>query len=437
MAGSIKTDAGKTDAGGWLRHLRWPGSGPATAAPVRLEPVEAGVAPRGVDGNADPLPAQPTAAMACYRDLFEHAPVGYMLLDAAGCIDRINRTGARMLGWGANWLAGQLFSRWVEANDVAAFDDYRRQIGSDDACLSHELRIKNHQGRIVSLRMEGVRGSIDEDGTVGCKTGGCRMIMIDISGEQQSARELRRLQLQLNHVARLNTVGELAASLAHELNQPLGVVVLNCEAALRLLGDGTSSGDKAGEINEALTQAAEAASFASGVVRHLRGFLRDNEEPRQTCNLRILIDDVSSLIRADARDSDMDVQLDIAPDLPEIRVDVVQIEQVLLNLAHNSIEAMREQGKGANKVVIRARLQTPHRILVSVTDTGPGLDPQQHEQLFTAFYTTKRNGMGMGLCISRTIIEAHGGRLWVSGEIGDGATFHFTLPTNAGLADGD
>lgn len=362
-----------------------------------------------------------------YADLFEQAPVGYMLLDPSGSITCINQTGARILGWDVHWLMGQPFSRWVEANDVEAFENYCHQVRSGESCLGHELRIKSRHGRVLALRLRAMPERFPETGATGC-----RVIVIDISGEQQTARELRRLQSQLNHVARLNTVGEMASSLAHELNQPLGTVVLNCEAAMRLLLAEPGNAGQREQITEVLAQAVQAASFASGIVRHLRGFLRDNsEEPHRTCDLQTLIVDISGLILANARDSNMELRLDIAPDLPAVEVDSVQIEQVLLNLAHNGIEAMRERGMGPNVVTIRARLQSSDRILVSVADTGPGVEPQQHERMFAPFYTTKRDGMGMGLCISRTIVEAHGGRLWASSDIGRGATFHFTLSTCA------
>ncbi|MGH8165253.1 MAG: sensor histidine kinase, partial [Rhodanobacteraceae bacterium] len=253
---------------------------------------------------------------------------------------------------------------------------------------------------------------------------GCRCIMIDVSGEQKSARKLRQLQSQLAHMTRLNTAGELASSLAHELNQPLGTVMLNCEAALRLLNDGAA---REYEFAEALIQAREAASFASDVVRHLRGFLRNNEEPQTICALPTLIQDVSTLIRADARDNDIELRLEVEPDLPPVHVDSVQIEQVLLNLAHNSIEAMHGNG-GHKRVTINASAEALNRIRVTVADTGPGLGANQLDRLFTPFYTTKRDGMGMGLSISRTIIEAHGGQLWAAAAPGPGATIHFTLP---------
>lgn len=367
----------------------------------------------------------PASRTPNYVDLFEHAPVGYMLLDAAGCIEKINHTGAAILGWDQSWLLGKPFSRWVANNDKQLFHAHQQKLRSGEGCINQELRVKSRQGRFVSLRLESVREARHGNGAVG----GCRSIMIDISGEEKSARRLRRLQSQLTHVARLHTAGELASTLAHELNQPLGAVVLNCEAALRLLNSGAG---KEYECAEALTQATEAASFASKVIRHLRSFLRNNGELHKVCKLPALIRDVTTLIETDARDNDIELQLDIERNLPSVRVDPVQIEQVLVNLARNSIEAMSENDGGSpNTLTIRLRHEPPNQIRVSVEDTGPGLNGKQIDRIFNPFYTTKSSGMGMGmgLSISRTIIEAHAGKLWASTEPGSGATIHFTLPT--------
>jgi two-component system, LuxR family, sensor kinase FixL len=326
-----------------------------------------------------------------------------------------------MLGWDATWLAGQPFARWVQSDDRELFHAHRDRVRTAEQCLSQDLRVKNRQGRTLSLRLH----SVPEPG-YSQAAAGCRSILIDVSGEQQAARKLRHLQSQIAHFTRLNTAGELATSLAHELNQPLGTVVLNCETAMRLLNGGAESEY---ELVEALAQAREAACFASEVVRHLRGFLSHPDELRTVCQLATLVQDVSKLIDIDARDNDVDLELDIGQSLPLVRLDCVQIEQVLLNLAHNGIEALRDKYGDPRRVKITALPENPGHILVSVEDTGPGMDAEQLQRIFTPFYTTKRDGMGMGLSISRTIIEAHGGKLWAVSEPGQGAILRFTLPT--------
>ena len=366
--------------------------------------------------------AEPSANFD-YVNLFEYAPVGYMLLNDSGRIAKINRTGASLLGWDPSWLEGKPFSRWVANSDKQLFAEHQRRLAACDDDVTQELRVKNRQGRIATVQLTSVRAVAGPDGAR-CY----RSIMVDVSGEQRSAREISRLRSQLTHATRLNTAGELASRLAHELNQPLGTVVLNCEGALRILNE--RGGDDT-ELTEVLQQARAAAAFASEVVHHLRGFLSNGGELRTVCDLSELIQHVATLIRADARDDDVELQLDVPRDLPDVHVDCVQIEQVLLNLAHNSIEAMREREGGLKRVVISARQRGGDRITVSVADTGPGLDANQFKRMFSPFYTTKRDGMGLGLTISRSIIEAHGGELRAVPEARHGATLQFTLPAFA------
>lgn len=371
--------------------------------------------------QGDPsIAPSPLATRADDADSFENAPAGYMLLNADGHIDRINRAGAALLGWEANWLRGKRFERWVLEADRPLLAAHWRRCTHHPKGDNEELRVKSRQGRIVTVRLDSA-AERHENG----EPAGCRCLMIDVSGEQRSARKLRQLQAQLAHVARLNTVGEMAAGLAHELNQPLGTVVLNCETALRLLAAGKAADY---EFVEVLGHARDAAAFASEVVRHLRGFLRQGNDTRSACELRDLLRDVATLIRADARDNDMELGLEIAPRLPTMCVDAVQIEQVLLNLAHNSIEAMRETREESGKVTIAVRELGAGDIQFSVTDTGPGMDARQLSRAFAPFFTTKCGGMGMGLSISRSIVETHGGRLWAESEPGRGTSVHFVLP---------
>jgi two-component system sensor kinase FixL len=250
--------------------------------------------------------------------------------------------------------------------------------------------------------------------------------MIDVSDEQQSARRLRRLQSQLQQIARLNTAGEMASHLAHELNQPLGTIMLNCEAALRQLN---AARDPNAEVSEAVSQARDAAAFASNIIRRVRGFLRNAEDPRGVCDLGALIEDVSKLLETEMHDCDINLQMEIEPGLPVVSADAVQIEQVLLNLARNAIDAIGDPAANADRrILIRASRDPEQRIRVSVQDTGSGLSGGQLRQLFTPFYTTKRDGMGLGLSLSRSIVEAHGGKLWAEADVRRGAVFSMTLP---------
>ena len=359
-----------------------------------------------------------------YTALIEEAPAGYVSIDAAGYIEHINQTGAAILGWEPSHMIGEPFSRWIVQADRPTLSGLQERLQASAAPETQSLRAKNRQGRIVNLRLECRRVSPDLN-----REAGWRAILIDVSGEQLSARELRHLHTQLEQLGRLNTAGEMATSLAHELNQPLGAILLHCEATLRMLHSGQTS---LTELCEAVSQTREAALFASGIIRRLRSFLRNVDEPRIQCELSALIQDVAKLIEVDVRDNDIDLRLDVESELPLVRVDKVQVEQVLLNLLRNGIESISERGSDTQRSIgVHAMLESPDWLKVSIEDAGVGLNPNHVQRVFKPFYTTKREGMGMGLSISRSIIEAHGGRIWAEAVRPQGAVFHFTLPVDS------
>jgi two-component system sensor kinase FixL len=376
---------------------------------------------------------QPASAPSARRtapppdlELFEFAPAGYLLIDADGKIELINRTGAAMLGWDARRLTSQPFLRWIVAADRPLLGALQNQLRTSAGPVTRVLRAKSREGRIVHLRLECARIPPRAP-----QPGGWCAIMIDVSDEQRSAHKLRRLQSQLEQLARLNTAGEMASNLAHELNQPLGTIMLNCDAALRLLESTCAADD---EVREVVGQAREAAAFASNIIRRLRGFLCNADDLRDDCDLGTLIHDVSKLLETEMHDSDIDLQVEIAPDLPPVTADAVQIEQVLLNLARNAVEAIGEPAANPDRrLTIRAGREAQDRVRVSVEDTGPGLTARQLQRLFTPFYTTKPDGMGLGLSISRSIVEAHGGKLWAEADSRKGAVFSMSLPTADGV----
>lgn len=354
-----------------------------------------------------------------YQDLFDNAPLGYLLLDASGSIERINQTGAALFAQDAEGMTGRPFADWVVDADQQYFDRYLRRLRESDRMEKLYVRVHSRHGEDLTVWLRGV-ASGDHP---------ARLSLIDVSEEHSSARQQRYLQSQLTHLARRNMAGEFAASLAHELNQPLGTVVLSCDAALRFLSEGRADRD---ECSEALSQAREAALYASGVIGQLREFLKDGERDaqaaRRTVPLEQVVDTVLALIDANARDNDVALTLDIADTLPPVHVNVIQIGQVLVNLTHNSIEAMA--GLDEARLSIRARTDRQGHILVSVEDTGPGVSTDILNRLFNPFQTNKAGGMGMGLAISQNIIEAHGGELWAE-RPPSGARFCFTLPASA------
>jgi C4-dicarboxylate-specific signal transduction histidine kinase len=252
-----------------------------------------------------------------------------------------------------------------------------------------------------------------------------RTAMVDVSAHRCAERQARLLQSRLAHAARLSTVGAMASCLAHDLNQPLGTILLNCDAALRMVR--TNTGD-AKSFAEALSQASAAAAYAGEITRHLRSFLRKDGAQPIAIGLSSVISNAMKLIEVEARDHDVRIDFECATMLPPVLVEPIHIEQVLVNLISNSIDAMRRVECAVRRIMIRAQPLQTRRVQVSVADSGPGMDRKCAARAFRPFYTTKHNGMGIGLSISHALVEAHGGKLWVEPGIGIGSVLHFTLP---------
>jgi signal transduction histidine kinase len=243
---------------------------------------------------------------------------------------------------------------------------------------------------------------------------------------RRSEMEGQRLLQDLAHVGRVSTMGELTASLAHELNQPLTAILSNAQAAQRILHAG---GADLAEIREILGDIVEDDKRAGEVISRLRGFLRKGQLEFSTLDMGELVSQVARLVSSDAIIRNVVVRLDLAIGLPPVMGDRVQLQQVVLNLLMNGLDAMRESDAGERTLVLRTFMASPARVVVAVTDSGVGIKEANLEQVFHAFYTTKPDGLGMGLAIARSIVEAHGGQLDARSNPEGGTTFSFTLPT--------
>jgi signal transduction histidine kinase len=243
---------------------------------------------------------------------------------------------------------------------------------------------------------------------------------------RRSEMEGQRLRQDLAHVGRVSTMGELTASLAHELNQPLTAILSNAQAALRLLAS-----DKAdlADIRDILGDIVEDDKRAAEVIHRLRGFLKKSNLELSPLDIGELVSQVARLVSSDAIIRNVSIRLELTPGLPPVCGDRVQLQQVILNLLMNGLDAMRESSEGERTLVLRT-LGADHAasVVVAVEDSGMGIDEADLEHVFHAFYTTKPEGLGMGLAIARSIVEAHGGRLEARNNPGRGATFSFTLP---------
>ncbi len=245
--------------------------------------------------------------------------------------------------------------------------------------------------------------------------------------QRQQAEAQMRLHLSdLAHLGRLKTVGQLATSLAHELNQPLAAVSLQSEIATQLVNqDGAAPRD---ELLSALREITEQSQRAGAIVRSLREQVRKPEPLRSTVSVNEVVRDAVRLIEPQAERAGVTIRSKLSEALPPILGDSIQLEQVLLNLLQNAIEAMTNAEAGPQLVQVESRCEDAQQITVSVTDTGVGFAPDEVERVFERFHSTKPQGMGMGLAICRSIVEAHGGRLWGAANPDRGATFTLTLP---------
>lgn len=276
-------------------------------------------------------------------------------------------------------------------------------------------------GRLVVLETSGVPFH-DADGIFR----GYRGVDRDVTERRRAEERLRQREADLAHFSRLTTMGEMAAGLAHELNQPLAAIANYAGGCVRRLHSGIGADPKI--LLQPIEQIGAEAVRAGEIIRRLREFVRKGETQRSGADINRLIAEALTLVRPESRQRNITLVLELARDLPEVLVDAIQIEQVIVNLARNAVEAMSGNGWPRRKLTIRSSLIEDGMVEVAVSDTGVGMQEEEARRLFYPFFTTKTTGMGMGLSISRSIIEAHEGRLWSMLNPEGGMTFRFTLP---------
>jgi PAS domain S-box-containing protein len=247
----------------------------------------------------------------------------------------------------------------------------------------------------------------------------------DLTDRVRESEALQEARAELAHVTRVMTLGELAASIAHEVNQPLAAIVADANASLNWLA---ASPPDLGSVREALDAIVKDGHRASEVIQRIRQLATKTSPQKARLDMNDVVRDIVPLIGTEMRSHEVSVRIDLAPALPPVLADRVQLQQVLINLVMNGIEAMASIEGRSRELVIRSQPGDDDHVVVAVQDAGVGFDAQKTDQLFSAFYTTKPDGMGMGLSISQSIIEAHGGRLWATPNPDHGATFHFALP---------
>jgi C4-dicarboxylate-specific signal transduction histidine kinase len=254
-----------------------------------------------------------------------------------------------------------------------------------------------------------------------------------LRGEQLLLEREAELRGRLTHLTRVSTLGEMASSIAHEVNQPLTAIATYTQACKRMLKAGTTDTDETLEI---LTRVTDEAIRAGGIIHRLNNLVRRQDSKRIECDVNELIRDLEHLASVDTRLHNVRLDLQLADRLPLVHADGIQIQQVVLNLIRNGVDAMADCDAENRRIVVGTALRDDGKVEISVADTGCGLPPDSEEELFQPFFTTKKDGMGMGLSVSKTIVTSHGGQMWFSRNQNRGTTFFVTIPAVTEEDDG-
>jgi PAS domain S-box-containing protein len=355
-----------------------------------------------------------------FRALFEEAAVGIALVDSAGRPFETNRKLQQILGYSAHELRNMPFTAFTHPDDAKADWSLFTDLLSGKRDHYHiEKRYRRKDGAIVwgDLTVYIVR---DDRGQPVFTIG----MVQDITDRKQAEEALRKAQAELAHVARVSTLGELGASIAHEISQPLAAIVADAHACLNWLAADHPHIDG---VREALASIATDGHRAAEVIGRIRALCRRTDPRREPLNLNDVVREVVLLARHEVLGHRVSLRTELASGLPAVLGDRVQLQQVMINLVINGMEAMAAVTDRPRELLIRSQHEAD-QVVLAVQDSGVGIDADNVQRLFDAFFTTKASGMGMGLSISRSIIEDHGGRLWAAQNAGPGATFQFSLP---------
>jgi two-component system sensor kinase FixL len=368
------------------------------------------------------MPAEAQKTDTLFTTLIATAVDGIIVIDGDATVQIYNAACERLFGYPADEVVGRNVKMLMPSPYSEGHDEYvahyrntgeKRIIG-----IGREVVGRRKDGSTFPMYLSVGEGKLDGKTIfVG--------IIHDLTLRLASARRMQELQSELLHVSRLSAMGQMTAALAHELNQPLTAIMNYITAARRTLGPG--EGAQIARAAELIDKAASQTTRAGQIIRRLRDFVEKRDADRTSQSLNPVVEEAIALGFAGAADANVKVRTDLDPMLPCVMIDKIQIQQVLLNLIRNGIEAMKSSAK--REMTIKTARIDGHAIEFAIADTGPGLAPEVARRLFQPFVTTKDKGMGIGLSICQSIIEAHDGRIWATPNHGGGVTFHVQLPS--------
>ena len=362
------------------------------------------------------------AREAHLSSILDTVPDAMVVIDENGIMQSFSTTAERLFGYSAAEVIGRNVSMLMPRGHRESHDGYLMRYRN-----TGERRIIGIGRVVTGERKDGATFPMElAVGEMNSASGRFFTGFIrDLTERQETEARLQELQAELVHISRLTALGEMASTLAHELNQPLSAIANYIKGSRRLLEDGDPK--RLPMLQGALDKAAEQALRAGQIIRRLRDFVSRGESERRLEVLSKLVEEASALALVGAKEHGIQVRFEFDPACDVVLADKVQVQQVLLNLMRNALEAMLEAPK--RNLLVQTTPAEDDMVTVSVSDTGHGISHDMNAQLFMPFVTTKAQGMGVGLSISRTIIEAHGGRIWAEPNPGGGTIFRFTLRT--------
>jgi PAS domain S-box-containing protein len=360
------------------------------------------------------------------RGVINTVPAHVWSASPDGTVDFVNERLLEFVGLPSKGILGWNWESVLHPDDRAKFVTDWRVALKDGQSIESEVRVRRADGqqcwffiRNVPLR--------DEAGDV-VKWYGSGIEIEDLKRAEEERERLRQLQSELAHIQRVTTVGELAASIAHEVNQPIAAAVTDANTCMRWL---VRDYPDLEEARAAAVRVVKDATRASEIISRIRLLFNKGTSERELVSVNEIIAEMTFLLRSEAIRYNISVRTELAADLPQVLGDRVQLQQVVMNLMRNGIDAIDEANNEAEMgggLTVKSQRNAVDQLLISISDTGIGLPPEQADKVFDAFFTTKPQGTGMGLSISRSIIESHGGRLWATENLDRGTTFQFTLP---------